>query len=163
MPNYVTNKIIFPAEHAERVFAACCTDGNFDFEKIIPTPENMFRGHLSEEDRKANPVNWYDWCNSNWGTKWNAYDSSCKVEGDHAIISFDTAWSVPEPIIKAFAEKFLFPFELRYFDEGHNFWGITKYDVVTEMTVIQEKRESLEEDKISLCVELKGYNPETDE
>ena len=39
---------------------------------------------------------WYDWCIENWGTKWNAYENATI---DQDTISFETAWSFPEPVI----------------------------------------------------------------
>ena len=44
-------------------------------------------------------INWYDWAIANWGTKWNACDSDCS-HVDEGWITFDTAWCMPEPIIK---------------------------------------------------------------
>lgn len=38
---------------------------------------------------------WYDWCNANWNTKWNAYDT--ETISDDEII-FQTAWDSPDPI-----------------------------------------------------------------
>lgn len=41
--------------------------------------------------------NWYDWCVSNWGTKWDITDP-CVVhdtEEDSITISFDSAWAPP--------------------------------------------------------------------
>lgn len=62
---------------------------------------------------------WYEWCIQNWGTKWNARNASkC---GN--IIFFDTAWSTPEPIIKALSVKYPdVTFEVEYADEdvGNN-------------------------------------------
>lgn len=46
--------------------------------------------------------NWYDWRVANWGTKWNASDTNY----DGETIHFDTAWSVPHPIIAKIAEEF---------------------------------------------------------
>ena len=39
---------------------------------------------------------WYEWCNRNWDTKWNAYDFNS--EGND--ISFHTAWSAPLPVLR---------------------------------------------------------------
>lgn len=49
---------------------------------------------------------WYDWCSSNWGTKWNVGED-VKVEEcpcDEYQISFETAWSVPYGIVKKISE-----------------------------------------------------------
>lgn len=51
--------------------------------------------------------NWYDWANTNWGTKWEvahvemSQDSDCEVEYE-----FDTAWCPPEGIFDALEKKF---------------------------------------------------------
>ena len=42
---------------------------------------------------------WYSWSVDNWGTKWNACDS-CVDWVDDGWVEFETAWSVPMPIIK---------------------------------------------------------------
>lgn len=46
--------------------------------------------------------NWYDWRNANWGTKWNACHAEYDEESQN--LRFDTAWSVPEPILAKIAE-----------------------------------------------------------
>jgi len=63
--------------------------------------------------------NWYSWQNSNWGTKWNA----CEAYVSEDSVSFQTAWSTPEPIFEALS--MLFPevvISIRFSDEdfGHN-------------------------------------------
>lgn len=72
-------------------------------------------------------ADWYDWRIANWGTKWNA--SNTHVDWDGHAISFDTAWSAPEPIIYALSEAFPdVEFEWMYADEdcGYN-TGIAIY------------------------------------
>lgn len=46
---------------------------------------------------------WYDWCIEHWGTKWNSYENK-RVDQD--IITFETAWSAPEPIIAHLANMY---------------------------------------------------------
>ena len=47
---------------------------------------------------------WYDWCIKNWNTKWNAYGfDKCD---DKNVLSFQTAWSAPVPVIDKLAEKY---------------------------------------------------------
>jgi hypothetical protein len=50
-------------------------------------------------------TDWYDWSVANWGTKWNAY-SLKQISDDPFVIVFDTAWSPPEPVFHALAERF---------------------------------------------------------
>ena len=50
---------------------------------------------------------WYDWRNFNWGTKWPA--SRVKITQDYTDfleITFDTAWSPPEPIAEILRSKY---------------------------------------------------------
>lgn len=58
--------------------------------------------------------NWYDWCINTWGTKWNAYDQSI----ENNIITFDTAWSTPFPVILQLSAQFPEAlFKVNYADE----------------------------------------------
>ena len=41
---------------------------------------------------------WYNWSIHNWGTKWDACNSHIESDDeDYIFITFDTAWSPPEP------------------------------------------------------------------
>lgn len=46
-------------------------------------------------------VSWYEWSIANWGTKWNAY--SIEDRGDS--LKFETAWSMPKPILAALCKR----------------------------------------------------------
>lgn len=46
--------------------------------------------------------NWYDWRNANWGTKWNACDPN--YTEDTGCLSFNTAWSIPYPVLAKMAQ-----------------------------------------------------------
>lgn len=104
-------------------------EGTFDFEKIVPMPENIFRGNLGQKEREMYGAdNWYDWSCKNWGTKWNSYSGEWYNEGES--IQFDTAWSTPEPIYRALTRKFPnLDFEVKFADEdmGNNCGGFA-YD-----------------------------------
>jgi hypothetical protein len=86
----------------------------FDFETIIPMPETVFRGNIGAEERKQHGNNnWYDWSIENWGCKWNAgntqlYSDKIRVNKGVAVLefSFDTAWSLPEPVYEKLAEMY---------------------------------------------------------
>ena len=50
---------------------------------------------------------WYEWANKNWGTKWNACDVDVSRNSPTSCsICFDTAWSLPEPIIIKLVEEY---------------------------------------------------------
>lgn len=59
---------------------------------------------------------WHKWRNQNWGTKWELSEGS--VFDEENTLSFDTAWSAPEPILIALSEKFpTIEFSHRWADE----------------------------------------------
>jgi hypothetical protein len=58
--------------------------------------------HLNELKEKYGVDNWYDWRNMNWGTKWNGCYQDYDPESEN--LHFDTAWSVPEPILAKIAQ-----------------------------------------------------------
>lgn len=69
---------------------------------------------------------WYNWCVKHWGTKWNAYENE-QIDAD--TITFETAWSAPEPVIAQLAK--MYPdIEIEHWwadeDMGAN-TGYTKY------------------------------------
>lgn len=81
--------------------------GALTFNRLIPTPTNIFQGDLSiEEEKKYGEENcWYEWRIKNWGTKWDAYDVEIQMDGDDIMsIMFQTAWSAPIPYIDKLAE-----------------------------------------------------------
>lgn len=162
MPNHVTNKIVFDANHAATVFPAVCPHGDFNFALLIPPPPHIYTGNLSREDGEDFKCNWATWNTENWGTKWNAYDCETGIVDGKAFIAFDTAWSIPYPVVSAFNNRFQIPFTHRYFDEGHNFWGVEEWGVGAYekglVTRILRRRDD-PADKRALCVELKGYDP----
>ena len=68
----------------------------------------------------------YQWCVAHWGTKWGLYSVEVKTEESERIsYSFDTAWSPPEPVVKAMVQRFpSLTFDLSYFEglmeyQGH--------------------------------------------
>lgn len=105
MPNWVTNRIVFHGnqENIDRVLQYIKGNGSMiDFNKIIPMPDNIYRGDLDKRARELyGSNNWYDWSVANWGTKWNAQCSSFNHKN---TLWFDTAWSCPIPVLNKLAE-----------------------------------------------------------
>lgn len=84
-----------------------------DWDDFIKCLQNMRNyGHLY----------WYDWAVENWGTKWNSYGQDHNKNTLNTVW-FETAWSMPEPVIKALSEEFPhMRFKIEWADEdtGYN-------------------------------------------
>jgi hypothetical protein len=142
MPNHCENDLSIegaPEDVAAFMQAVKGDDGEpFDCDKIIPYPE-PFRSMDAKrvQWRKDNPDKgpWYpekdgfnsggyEWCRDNWGTKWGAYEGVAYMRGNTQMISFQSAWSPPIPVMVAMAAKFpTLRFELNYFEQGAGYCG----------------------------------------
>lgn len=137
MPNHCYNKvsIVGSKDSLEKIKKKLIKKGGghtnyFSFHKIVPQPNT-----LKDEE-------WYDWCVSNWGTKWDSYDGDIKspeikegFSNSYKFItdrtgtstltySFNTAWSPASKVISALTS--LFPdvvVTYYYLEEGMDFAG----------------------------------------
>lgn len=98
---------------------------------------------------------WYSWRTENWGTKWNAYESTSTENS----IEFDTAWNSPTPVLEKWIEQFKLTCTVKAFDEGYNFWFIKEY----KDGALHSERYKAPEDRDTLALELKGYSAEDEE
>jgi len=138
VPNHVTNRITVDSKMEEiikKLFGKKDEDGNtvyVDFNNIISMPKELLHtqspnkqieGETEEEHntrindliKKYGYANWYDWNIHNWGTKWNAYQTS--VEEGNTFV-FQTAWSHPLRIVEQLSSAFpTVKFEVKYADE----------------------------------------------
>lgn len=90
-------------------------------EKCTPNARKMIENIL-----KYGYPNWYDWACDRWGTKWNVLEASREEKN---IILFQTAWSLPDKILKTLSRKFEDTiFKVAYADEniGRN-CGVAEY------------------------------------
>lgn len=104
-----------------------------DFDKIIPEPrtiedcdprfvfskEKIESGHTGVEctdDRVW--FDWYNWHLNYWGTKWNAYNCYTLIGKSYITFVFNTAWSMPHPIISKLS-VLGYNMELKYADEDY--------------------------------------------
>ncbi|MGH1591138.1 hypothetical protein ACRBEV_25645 [Methylobacterium phyllosphaerae] len=124
MPNYVTNRLILfgLAEEVARFKSTCIRqqrnddldEASFDFEALVPMPSEILATLDDDtEAAKAQALNatgfdnWYPWALASWGTKWNAsFLAILNDECDLLDLTFDTAWSSPEPIFQALAAQY---------------------------------------------------------
>ncbi len=169
MPNHVTNriKITGDPDTVKHILNKIKSDefgvGTMDFEKIIPMPENIFRGNLGLRERKLyGKNNWYDWSVANWGTKWNAYGFDSNIDySKEKEIRFLSAWSAPHPVIARLAEMFpSVKFEHKWADEdiGMNCGRRVYYDGER----IEEYYPESEKDRLEFAARVMDVDLELD-
>ena len=110
--------------------------------------------------RQYGTPTWYDWCVSNWGTKWNAYgyDEDTIDYHDGDMLYFQTAWSAPHPVLEKLAEMFSdVELEHEWADEdiGHN-CGRRSYQGGKR---IEEYYPENEAEAIEFACEMWEYDP----
>lgn len=117
---------------------------------------------------KYGVTNWYDWCNTNWGTKWDCYDVTewSVHENDDgtasATIYYETAWS---PVTRFWMKvSEMYPdceFFHEYADEGGAFLG---HETIQGGTLMHEEElDWNSDDGIELREGLGRYWPDEDE
>lgn len=146
MPNHCGNNLIIEVAEGhedlldiliERIEAGTL----YDF--FIPIPEclkGVMAGFCGDEDEQkqleerydANRAecgyaNWYDFCVSNWGTKWDVYDFHIAwVDEENRMLSvnFNSAWSPPIGVYEAMeAHEGIESIRATYFEPGSCFCG----------------------------------------
>lgn len=104
---------------------------------------------------------WYDWCIENWDTKWNA-SSSCVGE-ENQDITFETAWSTPESVIRALSK--LFPnivFKVRFADEDFGY-NVGEYSYHNGILIESYEPVGGSDEAMDMAAEIRGYDPREDE
>lgn len=115
--------------------------------KVTNAYIRAFSDAEKEQEEKYGVVGWYDWDCANWGTKWDASD--LYANGD--FVSFMTAWSFPEQIFNAIAEKYDISCTGTFEEEG-NFHG--DFDIQDRQLHVEYHEgsgEDDEEDEILIC------------
>ena len=127
-------------------------------ENLFPCPEDLKNvtsrfGTISDDDpdkeqKQKNiedhgAVDWYEWCCTNWGTKWGdnqthlVHEDLCtpfstaddtEVSLKKIMLRFDTAWSPPIEGMDVVTTKYPdIMFDLRYWEPGMGFQGYKIY------------------------------------
>ena len=148
MPNYCNN--VVEIRGPVKVVKAL-VDHKLDFMKIYPYPPELdiVAGRSGADDspeqkalvaaeesnlKKYGYKNWYDWCVSEWGTKWNAggdndammvdYDEDVDNQGT-ALFQFDTAWAPALGVLQKLRDDHPeLSIECRYYEPGVGFMGV---------------------------------------
>ena len=148
MPNYCNNvvEIRGPVQVVKAL-----VDHRLDFMKIYPYPKDLdiVAGRSGADDspeqiqlvaaeesnlKKYGYKNWYDWCVSEWGTKWNAGGSDnadMQIDWDEdgddsiALFQFDTAWAPALGVLQKLRDDHPeLSVECRYHEPGVGFMGV---------------------------------------
>ena len=74
---------------------------------VMVKNENPFLAGLRFPSTDNQDDRWYEWRCDNWGTKWPACDIEItQDDSDFLEITFNTAWSPPEPIVEVLRSKY---------------------------------------------------------
>ena len=142
MPNWCSNSITVRGSNQAEVqrLADAFKRGEF-CDAVIPVPQELkdtMAGSYGDSDKQAElerktaenvkkygAGNWYDFCTSRWGTKWDVGDEhSIELDEDglgfHA--SFDSAWSPPVGVVETLCEEG-FEVTLHYYEPGMGYVG----------------------------------------
>lgn len=142
MPNWCNNRVVISHEDTAKLEAlvAAVKEGKF-CDHVIPVPEDLHivAGRVGDDTdpaqidleakeksnlAKYGAANWYDFCTSRWGTKWDveAYDTEIKIENNTIEFGFDSAWSPPIGIYEELVEQG-FEVEATYYESGMAYVG----------------------------------------
>ena len=74
---------------------------------VMVKNENPFLAGLRFPSTDNQDDRWYEWRCDNWGTKWEACDIKITQDyTDFLEVTFNTAWSPPEPIAEILRSKY---------------------------------------------------------
>lgn len=135
------------------------------FEKNGPFGLGLTREQSEELISKYGENDWYSWCVSNWGTKWDCYDVtewSVHVRDEYtasATIYYETAWSPATTLwLRVSMDYPNCEFYHEYADEGGSFLG--SETIVDGRVISEEELDWDSEDGIELREGLGRYWPE---
>ena len=130
MPNWCHNRVSFYSDNEQDISKLNeIFESDEPFNKILPSPDwkntpndkgelpilrEMKSPRTGEVFHRTwdfpdgtNDDRWYNWNNSNWGTKWEVADVECDhFEPNSFECEFETAWSPAEGIFHALREQF---------------------------------------------------------
>lgn len=156
MPNWCSNscRMTAPMDHPLMVkIIAELKQGDAAqwFQAVVPVPQELLdaaakHGPMNEEEKEVQAKfgyrSWYDFCVSEWKTKWDAKVYRHETEGDSVLVWFDTAWSPPDGIYEAM-HKAGIQVEAAYCEQGMGYMGWWKdgKECVSDMPVENEFNE----------------------
>lgn len=145
MPNHCSQdfRVYGRAADLDRFVARHIRSNTLDCTSVIPYPDKYLLPDLIKhryEALKLVKQAWacpdgfnrggYDWCCTNWGTKWGTYNGHClSTVSGHRSYRFDSAWGPPTPVFFAVAKQWpQLTFKIRYFEAGMGFAGYMMFE-----------------------------------
>lgn len=144
MPNWCSNTLTLTHEDADMIRRAreAFRAGRL-LDEFIPVPAELkdtVAGGFGDAEKQAalearneaniaqhGYANWYDFCVSEWGTKWDVGggdDSDYSEDADHSVtFSFDSAWAPPVAAYEKL-ERLGFAVQGYYYESGMAFAGL---------------------------------------
>jgi len=123
MPNYIQNEIVFgniSFFQKRKLLKKIAKNSKIDFKILVPVPLNIWWGNTGKIHEETFKESRLDWARLNWGTKWNAIESTIISKRKKLILQFRTAWSPPYGWVVAVFNYSRLPFSLLWLDEGYD-------------------------------------------
>ena len=159
MPNHCSNGLIVLGEPNEvRDFVAKCRNPKYTgvvsedrdasvefriYQNHYPCPEELYEVKADFTKKpdmieKYGASDWYDWCNTYWGTKWGDYDTDLNNDGDgFAVFSFTTAWGPgADGLARISRDNPSLVFVNTYDEPGMGFFGtyvVSEGEIITDL------------------------------
>jgi len=128
MPKEIENTISPSRFYANSTKEIKLKNGNTEIVQVneLNQTEQEFFAHCKYLNKKYGFNNWYDWCNANWGCKWEMDDICIDEQTDEKVfISYATAWVPNSDFISFLGKKFpKLEFELEYYEPMEKLGGI---------------------------------------
>lgn len=142
MPNWCSNTLTLRHQDPAMIIRAQkAFEESRLLDEFIPVPADLtdtVSGSLGDaeaqqalEERQARNkaqygyTTWYDFCRSEWGTKWDVGGGDISDQGpNHITVYFDSAWAPPVEAYNKLVGALDFEVEAMYYESGMNFCGI---------------------------------------
>lgn len=106
MPNYVYTSLEVSGSKEELAKFKEKASKPYKSDGITEAGDLLFWNFVRPESIEWWDKNWYEWNIENWGTKWDACESTLCYEDEYSLsYSFSTAWDLPRPVFEAMAKQ----------------------------------------------------------
>lgn len=153
MPNWCMNVVTFKNENEAMLYRLVeAFNSGHTMEEFWPCPKELrdtrsgsfgagtpeqaaLQQRQQENQQKYGAPDWYEWCCSHWGVKWDfgkehhSSEPAASVKEKNGVkyvnLTFDTAWSPPLGFYEYLHDNFGFQIKAYYFEPGMGFAGVS--------------------------------------